>query len=279
VVDNTLTTFVLCSLHLPTPNYILHNNSQLFYTKTGTGKKSLLLFHGFGQDHRAFQSWVEILNEQYTLYSFDLFFHGQSTWGSREALQKKDWKEIVDLLLQQENITEFEIAGFSMGGKFALATLEAFPSQIKKMTLLAPDGIKTSFWYSLATYPIAIRALFKSTIMHPNRLYRITKALRSLGLIDKGLLRFAESQMDTEEKRKRVYFSWVYFRHLKFDLNQIAGLLNNKLIPFTLVVGQHDKVIQAKNMEGFVQKIKSKRFEVIEAGHNDLIGKSRNVLF
>jgi pimeloyl-ACP methyl ester carboxylesterase len=266
-------------LSLPTTKYIDYLNSQLFYTKSGTGKKILLLFHGFGQDHRAFQSWIEILKEHYTLYSFDLFFHGQSTWSSREALEKKDWKEIIDQFLQKENISEFEIAGFSMGGKFAMATLEAFPDRIKKLTLLAPDGIKTSFWYSLATYPIAIRALFKSMILHPNRLYRVTKAFRSFGLVDKGLLRFAESQMDTEEKRKRVYFSWVYFRHLKFALNKITSLLNERQIPFILIVGQHDKVIQAKNMEGFLKKINSKRFEVIEAGHNDLIVKSRNVLF
>lgn len=233
-----------------------------------------MLFHGFGQDHRAFQSWVEVLKDEYTLYAFDLFFHGQSTWASREAVEKKDWKEIIDQFLQKENISKIEIAGFSMGGKFALATLEAFSDRIKKMTLLAPDGIKTSFWYSLATYPFAIRALFKSMILHPNRLYRVTKALRSLRLIDKGLLRFAESQMDTEEKRKRVYFSWVYFRHLKFDIDQIVSLLNEKHIPLALFIGKHDKVIQPKNMVRFIPKIGMKQFEVIEAGHNDLIKKA-----
>lgn len=268
----------LCLLPLPTVNYINYFNSKLSYTKTGTGKKIFLLFHGFGQDHRAFQSWGEVLKDEYTLYAFDLFFHGQSTWGSREAVEKKDWKEIIALFLSQENIAEFEVVGFSLGGKFALATLEAFPNQTKKIILLAPDGIKTSLWYSLATYPIAIRALFKSMILHPNRLYRITKILSRLRLVDKGLLRFAESQMDMEEKRKRVYFSWVYFRHLKFDLDLLAGLLNNKQIPLTLIVGKHDKVIQAKNMDEFVQKIKSKRFEIIDAGHNDLIAKSRDVL-
>ncbi len=221
---------------------------------------------------------MEVLKSEYTLYAFDLFFHGQSMWSSREAVEKKDWHEIINQFLQQENITELEIAGFSMGAKFALATLEAFPDRIKKLTLLAPDGIKTSFWYSLATYPITIRALFKSMILHPNRLYRITKTLRSLGLVDKGLLRFAESQMDTEEKRKRVYFSWVYFRHLKFDLDQIVSLLNNNQIPLILIVGQHDKVIQAQNMDGFAQKIKFKRFEIIEAGHNDLIKKTKEYL-
>jgi pimeloyl-ACP methyl ester carboxylesterase len=261
---------------LPPANYIEYFNSKLFYVKIGVDKKNLILFHGFGQDHRAFQSWVEVLKNDYTLYAFDLFFHGQSTWGNHEVLEKKDWKEIIALFLSQENIAEFEVVGFSLGGKFALGLLEAFPDRVKKITLLAPDGIKTSFWYSLATYPIAMRALFKSMILHPNRLYRVTKILRSLGLVDKGLLRFAESQMDTEEKRRRVYFSWVYFRHLKFDLDQIVSLLNEKHIPLALLIGQHDKVIQPKNMEGFVQKIEMKEFEVIEAGHNDLISKTKN---
>jgi pimeloyl-ACP methyl ester carboxylesterase len=254
--------------------FISNAQSKFFYSTSGTGKKVLLLFHGFGQDHHAFDSWKDVLKDEYTLYSFDLFFHGQSSWANGNPLEKKDWKEIIDLFLQQEKITEFEIAGFSMGGKFALATLEAFPEKVKKIILLAPDGIKTSFWYSLATYPIAMRALFKSMILHPNRLYRLIKMLRSFGLVDKGLLRFVESQMDSEEKRRRVYFSWVYFRKLKFNLSKIASLLNEQRIPLTLIVGKHDKVIQAKNMEAFLEKVNSKQFEVLEAGHNDLIAKA-----
>jgi pimeloyl-ACP methyl ester carboxylesterase len=253
---------------------IRFKGANLFYSKSGTGKKSLLLFHGFGQDHRAFDCWIEKLQNEYTLYSFDLFFHGQSSWMSKEELEKIDWNKIIHLFLQQEKISEFEIAGFSMGGKFSLATLEAFPDKIKKIILLAPDGIKTSFWYSLATYPIAIRAIFKSMILHPNRLYHLTKMLHSFGLVDKGLLRFVESQMGSEEKRRRVYFSWVYFRKLKFNLSKIASLLNEQLIPLTLIVGKHDKVIQPKNMEAFLGKVNSKQFTVLEAGHNDLIGKA-----
>lgn len=255
-------------------NYISYHQSKLFYTKSGSGKIPLLLFHGFGQDNQAFKSWVDFLKESHTLYSFDLLFHGQSDWVSREALEKKDWKEIVLLFLNRETIIEFEIAGFSLGGKFAMATLEAFPERIKKLILLAPDGIKTSFWYSLATYPIAMRALFKSMILHPNRLYKITKALRVLKLVDQGLLRFAETQMSTEEKRRRVYFSWVYFRHLKFDLNKIAQILNDRQIDLWMIVGEFDKVIQPKHMESFVQNVNIKHFHILNVGHNDLIKKA-----
>jgi pimeloyl-ACP methyl ester carboxylesterase len=254
--------------------HIFYQDSKLFYTKSGRGKTALLLFHGFGQDHRAFHSWMEPFKDTYTSYSFDLFFHGQSDWTRREALEKSDWKKIVNLFLEKEAIHDFEVAGFSMGGKFAMATLESFSDRVKKLILLAPDGIKTSFWYSLATYPIAIRALFKSMILHPNRLYKITKALRALNLIDQGLLRFAETQMDTEDKRKRVYFSWVYFRHLKFDLNKIVQILNDRQIALWMIVGEFDKVIQPKHMESFAQNVNIKHFHILNAGHNDLIKKA-----
>jgi len=254
--------------------HISYANSQLSYTKTGAGSAVLVLFHGFGQNRNAFHQWEEALKDSHTLYSFDLFFHGASHWNSRSPVEKDDWKEIMLLFLEKENIKKFGVVGFSLGGKFAMITVEAFPSKVTELTLLAPDGIKTSFWYSLATYPVAVRALFKSMILHPNRLYRLTKLLRRLKIVDQGLLRFAESQMDTEEKRRRVYFAWVYFRHLKPDLNQLVSLLNQHATSCRLLIGKYDKVIQAENMKTFVGKIRKIQFDVIDAGHNDLIPKS-----
>ncbi len=253
---------------------IAYKNSALSFAKNGHGKKHLLLFHGFGQDYQAFDSWVVALADDYTCYSFDLYFHGGSIWQSRDALEKEDWQKIMSQFFLQEDISQFAVAGFSMGGKFALATYELFHPQITHLILLAPDGIKTSFWYSLATYPIAIRALFKSMILHPNRLYRITKVLRKLRLIDAGLLRFAESQMNTEEKRRRVYYTWVYFRHLTFNQNQLTELINQSSVNFWLITGKHDKVISTKNMASFLQKIKQKQSQEINCGHTDLIHRT-----
>jgi pimeloyl-ACP methyl ester carboxylesterase len=257
---------------------IEHQDSKLYYNKYGSGEKSILLFHGFGQTHQMFQSWIEAFQNDYTLYAFDLYFHGESVWASREPLEKSDWKNILEQFVRQEQLARFEVAGFSMGGKFALATLELFPERVEKMYLLAPDGIKTSFWYSLATYPIATRYFFKGMILHPNRLHSLAKMLRAFRLVDSGLLRFAEYQMNSEEKRRRVYCSWVYFRHLKFDLDKITSLLNQKEIPLTMMVGKFDKVIQAKNMEGFLFRIKNKEYKILEAGHNDLIAKSMEAI-
>lgn len=233
-----------------------------------TGDKHLLLFHGYGQN-------ASVFNEFHG-YSFDLFFHGKSIWhNGEEPLEKAEWKQLISEFLDNNNIKTFGVLGFSMGAKFALATLEAFPDRVNEVILLAPDGIKTSFWYSLATYPIALRKFFKGMVSNHARFLRIATVAKKLGLIDKGVLRFVETQMDSEEKRKRVYYSWVVFRHLEFDVQKIADLINKNKIVLRLFVGRHDKIITAKNMTRLTSKVPDSKLEVLEAGHNNLIAKVR----
>src|SRR5687768_2686373 len=146
-------------------SFIHHHKNLLHYVKAGNGKHPLLVFHGFGQDHTLYVPLLKSLSKKYTLYIIDLFFHGKSEWNEGEKpLQKSTWKSIVETLLQEQHIDAFSILAYSLGGKFALATIEAFPGRVREAFLLAPDGIKTSFWYSLATYPPVLRKFFKSMI-------------------------------------------------------------------------------------------------------------------
>jgi pimeloyl-ACP methyl ester carboxylesterase len=243
----------------------------LHYIKSGSGPKTMLLFHGYGQDHTVFDSYND---DAYTFYCIDLFFHGKSVWDKGEQpLEKTEWKELISAILTENHINSFTVLGFSMGAKFAMATLEAFSDRVEEIILLAPDGIKTSYWYSLATYPIALRSLFRSMVGNHKRFLQIASGARELGLIDKGVLRFVETQMDSEEKRKRVYHSWVVFRHLKFNVDGIAGLINKHNIRLKLFVGRFDKIITADNMKRLTSKVPGAQFEAVDAGHNNLINK------
>ncbi|HEY3429703.1 MAG TPA: alpha/beta hydrolase, partial [Cyclobacteriaceae bacterium] len=180
---------------------------------------------------------------------------------------------IIQAFIKENNIQSFSVLGYSMGGKFALATLEGFPTQVKEIFLLAPDGIKISPWYWLATYPSITRSLFKSMIMKPERYQFIANTAFKVGLIDKGILRFTETQMNTEEKRKQVYFSWIVFRHLKFSLQRIADLINSNNIQVTAVAGRHDKIMKPSHMKRLLNRLNTSSFEILEVGHNGLIRK------
>lgn len=256
-------------------SFIHHRKNVLHYVKAGNGKHPLLVFHGFGQDHTLYVPLLKSLSPRYTLYIIDLFFHGKSEWNEGERpLEKSTWANIINVLLQEQGLSTFSILAYSLGGKFALATLDAFPDRIKDIFLIAPDGIKTSFWYSMATYPKMLRRFFKSMIFHHDRFLWIATKLNESNLVDKGLIRFADYQMNTEAKRKRVYYSWVVFRHLTFDLKKIADLVNQHNIRLTMIVGEYDKVIKPENMKLLLKHVRRHRLEILPSGHVGLIAES-----
>ncbi len=158
-----------------------------------------------------------------------------------------------------------------MGGKFALSLIEAFPEQIDKVLLVAPDGVKTNFWYSMATYPGWLQGLFKRTVLRPVPFFKFVGFLGKYKLIDKGLLRFASWQMDSTPKRLRVYKSWVGFSQLTFDIRKIVQLLNYNKIQVTLFLGEFDKVIPQRNLQVFVKALQHGNLIELKTGHAFLL--------
>jgi pimeloyl-ACP methyl ester carboxylesterase len=231
---------------MPEPdNFIRHKKCSLHYVKVGSGEKKYLVFHGFGQDHSIAQLFPESGNNTY--FIFDLFFHGKSEWNHGEDPLEKDlWVELIKQFLDKESINVYSLISFSMGSRFALTILESYPERVESNILIAPDGFKKSFWYWLGTYPFLTRRLFKAMINHPAFFRMIANTLRELYLLDKGLIRFAESQMNTPERRQRAYLSWVVFRHLNVKTATICKLVNDYHIQNTIIVGKNDKVITEK---------------------------------
>ncbi|MBX2965922.1 MAG: alpha/beta hydrolase [Cyclobacteriaceae bacterium] len=253
-------------------HFFHYKKACLHYSKTGDGRQVALLFHGFGQDRTVYNQLAVTHFSGYTVYAFDLFFHGQSTWGyDEDTLEKSFWLACIGEFLKSQGIEKFSVMGFSLGARLALTLTEGFPEQVQHLYLLAPDGIKTSFWYSLATYPVLARKLFKSMINRPKLFYGITKTLNRLNLLNKELYYFAGSQMNTEEKRSRVYHTWVVFRHLSFDLKKITGVFNQNKLPVTLILGRFDKVITGKSLKQFIDRVPHIILIELTCRHNDLI--------
>ncbi len=251
----------------------------LHYTTVGHGPKSLLTFHGFGQSGEVMKPVGLALADEYTSYHFDIFYHGRSFWDKEAgALSRQHWRKILQAFLEMENIGRFDMAAYSMGGKFLLASLEQFPDKTDRLIMMAPDGIKTSVWYSLATYPYPLRKYFQSLIVKPWRFFSLLRGLKMVGLLDKGLAKFASTQMDTRRKRRRVYYSWVMFRHLRFNKKRIGSLINKYNIRCDLYLGKYDKIITPEGMKKLTRHLDNYEVHVLETGHNQLIQHTAKAL-
>ncbi|HSI89863.1 MAG TPA: hypothetical protein VK927_02045, partial [Adhaeribacter sp.] len=151
--------------------------------------------------------------------------------------------------------------------------LEAFPEQIHSFYLIAPDGIKTSFWYSVATYPGWLSGIFKRTVVKPEPFFKLVNTLNRYRLMHPGLLRFARHQMDSPAKRLRIYKSWTGFRLLVFDIEKIVALLNNSPIRTVIFLGYFDKIITAEGLKFFTGAVKDCQVITLKTGHTHLLAE------
>ncbi|WP_266369270.1 alpha/beta fold hydrolase [Tellurirhabdus rosea] len=238
-----------------------------------TGPRVLLAFHGIGQDCACFEPLARALDGQYTVYSFDLFFHGLNRTLPDAALTKTRWQQILEEFLAAKGIQRFSVVGFSMGGKFALATAEVLTSRVDELWLLAPDGITVSPYYRLATETAAGRSLFRYFLKHMALFHRLGHFLSSLKLVDRSALRFAESTLSTPEQRERVYNSWIYFRDLRPDLNVLSTTLNHSAIRTRFFFGSFDRVLPVSFTTPLTRHLHSYELTVLKTGHHRLIEK------
>ncbi|SHJ13648.1 Pimeloyl-ACP methyl ester carboxylesterase [Hymenobacter daecheongensis DSM 21074] len=247
--------------------------TQLHYRRYGTGPRVILAFHGYGQSESHWRGLAAGLGaNEVSLYAFDLFYHGHSKLAKADApLSKKRLSELIQAFLAEHDIPTFSLLAFSMGAKFALTAAEQLSECVERLWLIAPDGIRTQFWYSLATYPPWMRGVLGRAVLRPQRLLRFIDTLARRRLVDAGLVRFAQWQLDSREKRLRVYRSWVGFRHLIFDLRKLAAALNRRPTPVTFFLGKYDRVIPHAGLQEFIGSLKNAQTILLEAGHAGLI--------
>lgn len=247
-------------------------SKNLHYQKLGRGPKTLLAFHGIGQDGAGcFQPFEAYLGDIYTIYAFDLFFHGKSSSSPTELVTKEIWQNLIQDFLTQNHIDRFDIAGFSMGGRFALATLEFFPNQIENVFLIAPDGISEHPLYGFATRFWPVRRIFQWSMRKPLMFFNIANALKKSGLLNSSLHRFVQQVLNTPEKRQTIYNSWVNFRNLRFDIPATHRLALASDIKIYLFIGEFDTLLKPASVRKLAALLPAHQYITLKSGHTKLV--------
>ncbi len=244
------------------------NENKLSYVKHGNKDDVICLFHGFGQDKDVFRPWLHFLEKKYTVYSFDLFYHGEST-RPYKALSKNEWIEDFRKFIKDNEIETFSLLGFSLGGRFAIATAIGFNVRVNQLFLLAPDAIYKTPWFRMATSPV-LKWLFKYYMLNPNKLDKLIQRNLKLGLISRYMADFVQRELGVPENRKRVYVSWNYLKPLGYSHRQLRKHFKNSSFNKTLILGNKDIVIPPNKI---LPILKDCGFEVtvLDKKHHQLV--------
>jgi pimeloyl-ACP methyl ester carboxylesterase len=249
--------------------------SSINYLRFGLGPKTVICFHGYGEDASSFSFLETYAGDEFTLYAIDLPFHGNTTWNQGPDFTIHDLKHIVEAILAENKSKDkkqcFQLLGYSLGGRVCLSLYEKMPDQVDRIVLLAPDGLKMNFWYWLATQNVVGNRLFAFTMKHPKWFFILLKGFAKLKLANASIFKFVNYYIANPEVRRLLYERWTGLRKLRPHLQKIKALVRKHKTPIRLVYGKHDRIILPVRGEKFIKGIEDHcSLTVIASGHQVL---------
>lgn len=107
---------------------------MLNFEKTGNGKETLVLLHGFMENLSIWSDMEPHLSENFSLLKIDLPGHGQSDIIA-EVQTMELVAEEVKKVLDHLSMKKVHLLGHSMGGYVSLGFAEKYPDYLKSLTL------------------------------------------------------------------------------------------------------------------------------------------------
>jgi pimeloyl-ACP methyl ester carboxylesterase len=233
--------------------YFSFGGSRIHYSYWGTGKKLLLCFHGYGESSDSFAFLEEHLGEHLTILAIDLPYHGGTEWHDEFYLDPHDLLSILNEIIAGLpcDSAGWWVLGYSMGGRVALQLLQLAPEKIRRMVLLAPDGLQMNPWYWLATQTSAGNRLFRWTMQRPAWLFFLLKTGHLLRLVNPSIYKFTAHYVDDQRVREILYARWTTMRGFRPSLAIAGGFIRQYEIPIELLYGSYDRIIRWERGERF----------------------------
>ncbi len=254
-----------------------YKDSVINYLRFGAGNRPALCFHGYGEDARAFSFLETHAGTEFTFYSIDLPFHGQTEWRNGLDFSLEDLEAIVQLLLTSEASNgrvvsgPITLIGFSLGGRVSLSLFERMPSMFNRLVLLAPDGLKLNFWYWISTQTMLGKALFHFTMRNPGWFFAMLSVLYKMKIVNSSIFKFVKHYINDRKAREILYSRWIVLRKLRPSLSAIKKRIRMQNVAVRLVYGRHDRIILPVRGEKFRRGIEEQcKISIIHSGHQVL---------
>src|SRR5690606_28593917 len=126
--------------------FISYEDSRFHAIAAGSGEELLICLHGFGESAAGFERLARTLGHVFTIVALDLPLHGQTEWKQQRPFAPQDLEAVLRLVLDRYGQRVFSLMGYSMGGRAALCAVQQMAARIKRLYLLAADGLKNNPW-------------------------------------------------------------------------------------------------------------------------------------
>ncbi|SES09669.1 alpha/beta fold hydrolase [Pedobacter rhizosphaerae] len=254
--------------------YFSNHKLKLHYYQYGTGPEVMLAFHGFGMKGTQFSVLEPAFTQKYTIYSFDLFFHGQTVLHDsslsvvRKGLSSEEFSSYILEFITQMKLKKISLLSYSIGSLLAFSLIKNIPEYINKAFFIAPDGIKPNKLLQFGSRNKLVNRVFHKLVYRPKTVQFILDKLLRYKYIDQSIHEILLGEFISEQTRLTCYNAITFYAKLNFKQDQLAEILNRHEIESFFYFGTGDKLFPPSIGHHFAKKLKKSSLQVLDADHN-----------
>lgn len=242
--------------------------------------RTLFAFHGFARPLEDLTILAEQWPSKGTMISVHLPHHGES--GPTDAklapdapLHPSTLNQILLEIATKEGVRapDYDLLGYSIGGRIALSLFTESPNMWSRVTLLAPDGLKKSPFYQLTVHSKLGKLIWFSIDRHADFVIRCNDLLLKRRIISQHLHGFCAFHISNHSMRMMVWLGWRAHRLCWPTHQKIAQTLTAWPGRMDLAFGAHDRIIPAANGQKLQKLTKANpsiHFHLLPTGHGML---------
>lgn len=222
--------------------YYKYNNHNIYYEKYGNFKKNIIILPGWGETRKTFDSMINKLKKEYTVYIIDYPGFGYSSYIKKE-LTIYDYSNIVYNFIKDNKIKNITIISHSFGGRISSILIGKNKLKIDKLILLDVAGIKR----------IKIKILLKRYLYKILKFITIFFPLNTKYKLRKKLFNYFSSS------DYKVLPKYMYNTFKNIIKENLYKYYKNITIPTLIIWGEKDKDTPLKDGILLNKKIKNSK--------------------
>lgn len=235
---------------------ITRDGTHIVYEKHGKGKP-LIMLHALSMNLAAFNSTVQLLKDQYTIYTMDSRGHGKSEKPQTISIQNHI-NDIVDLM-ESEEIDSAYILGHDMGGIIAQEFTNQHPKKVDKLVVVSSISNQGK------------QPLIKLIAKHRDKVAGFSKEEAMLILFNE-IFHDVKSTFKWYQEVKKYYRMSAEEDAISVrSINGINVKVDNIKVPTLIIRGKYDPF----DIDNDAEAIKNAQTEIFEhSGHAPFIEES-----
>ena len=244
--------------------FISIDGLEVHFKDEGTGFP-IVLIHGTSASLHTWDAWTKKLIENYRVIRMDLPAFGLTGANKKNTYDLESYNQFLESFMEKVGVSEFALAGNSLGGSIAWHYASNHQKQVKQLVLVDPGGFPSNkgkpFVFKLAEMPIVNQLLKHIT---PKSFIRnnLEQVYYDDSKITSELVERYHQMILREGSRD------AFIERSKIAFKDETALLKKINTPTLILWGENDIWIPVENGLKFDAKLSNSRLVIMkETGH------------